>query len=149
MVSVEQPAYARILELDKYVRDFGVPAILDDTTTQSISPRFLVMQRGLVALSREIGMYAHYFHRFCKRLTCCVSVLLQLHRRYFMEAMNAEDPLSLRHPYSPSVIATYRGACDLITTVESIFDQEGQLCARFLHFCFNAYFAGVRYTFSS
>jgi len=64
-----------------------------------------------------------------------------------MEAMNAEDPLSLRHPYSPSVIATYRGACDLITTVESIFDQEGQLCARFLHFCFNAYFAGVRNIF--
>ena len=61
-----------------------------------------------------------------------------------MEAMNAEDPLSLLHPYSPSVIATYRGACDLIATVESIFDQEEQLCSRFLHFCFNAYFAGVR-----
>ena len=64
MVSVEQPAYARTLELDKYVRDFGVPAILDDTTTQSISPRFLVMQRGLVALSREIGIYIHYFRHF-------------------------------------------------------------------------------------
>jgi hypothetical protein len=60
-----------------------------------------------------------------------------------MEAMNAEDPLSLHHPYSPSVIATYRGACDVISTVENLFDQEEQLCARFLHFCFNAYFAGA------
>lgn len=69
--------------------------------------------------------------------------LLQLHRRYFMEALNAQDPLSLRHPYSPSVIATYRGACDVISTVENLLDQEEQLCARFLHFCFNAYFAGA------
>jgi hypothetical protein len=72
-----------------------------------------------------------------------VIALLQLHRRYFMEAMNSEHPLSLHHPYSPSVIATYRGACDVILTVENLFDQEEQLCARFLHFCFNAYFAGA------
>lgn len=55
MVSVEQSDYIKILELDEYVRCFGVPAILDDATSHSMSPRFLVMQRGLVALSREIG----------------------------------------------------------------------------------------------
>ena len=55
MVSVEQSDYIKILELDEYVRRFGVPSILDDATSHSISPRFLVMQRGLVALSREIG----------------------------------------------------------------------------------------------
>ncbi len=60
-----------------------------------------------------------------------------------MEALNAEEPLSFHQPYLPSVIATYRGACDVISTVESLFDQEEQLCSRFLHFCFNAYFAGV------
>ena len=55
MVSVQQPAYSKILELDKYVRDFGVPGLLEDATSHSVSPRFLVMQRGLVALGREIG----------------------------------------------------------------------------------------------
>ena len=55
MVSVQQPHYSKILELDECVRCFGVPAILDDATAHSICPRFLVMQRGLVALSREIG----------------------------------------------------------------------------------------------
>lgn len=60
-----------------------------------------------------------------------------------MEVLNAEEPLSFHQPYLPSVIATYRGACDVISTVESLFEQEEQLCSRFLHFCFNAYFAGV------
>jgi hypothetical protein len=141
MVSVKQPHYNKILELDEYVQRFGVPAILDDATSHSISPRFLVMQRGLVALSREIGKLKIVLNIVYK--IHLVIALLQLHRRYFMEAMNAEDPLSLHHPYSPSVIATYRGACDVISTVENLFDQEEQLCARFLHFCFNAYFAGA------
>jgi hypothetical protein len=144
MISVQQPHYTKILELDDHVRRFGVPAILDNATSHSISPRFLVMHRGLVSLSREIGMLKIIYLTLPKRLTDMSAIaLLQLHRRYFMEAMNTEDPLSLHHPYSPSVLATYRCACDLITTVERLFDQEGQLCARFLHFCFNAYFAGA------
>ena len=55
MVSVEQSDYVKILELDEYVRRFGVPAILDEAASHSISPRSLTMQRGLVSLSREIG----------------------------------------------------------------------------------------------
>ena len=57
MVAVNPPDYSHIIDLDKSVRDFGVPALLDEHKTQSISPRFLVMQRGLVAISRELGMF--------------------------------------------------------------------------------------------
>ena len=60
MVAVDPPDYSHIINLDKSVRDFGVPALLDDHNTQSISPRFLVMQRGLVAISRELGMSHTY-----------------------------------------------------------------------------------------
>ena len=56
MVAVDPPDYSHIINLDKTVRDFGVPALLDDHKSHSISPRFLVMQRGLVAISRELGM---------------------------------------------------------------------------------------------
>ncbi|KAF9523896.1 hypothetical protein CPB83DRAFT_862092 [Crepidotus variabilis] len=123
MVSVNTPDYQKILELDCHVRDFRVPPILEEGNVLQTRSRFLVMQRGLVALSRDIA-------------------ILQNHRKYFMEAMNVEHPLSVDHPFAPSVIATYIGACDIISTVNTLFEQEGQLCARFLHFCFNVYFAG-------
>ena len=56
MVAVSPPDYSHIINLDKSVRDFGVPALLDEHKSQTITPRFLVMQRGLVAISRELGM---------------------------------------------------------------------------------------------
>ncbi|KAF8904122.1 hypothetical protein CPB84DRAFT_1960943 [Gymnopilus junonius] len=124
MVSVEQPDYSRITDLDKSVRDFGVPSILDEHQTHDVNPRFLVMQRALVAMGREIA-------------------LLQLHRRYFTEAMNSPNVFDLKHPYAPSVIATYLGASNLISAVETLFNQEAQLSARFLHFWFNSFSAVV------
>jgi hypothetical protein len=60
MVAVDPPDYSHIINLDKSVRDFGVPALLDEHKSHSINPRFLVMQRGLVAISRELGMSTHY-----------------------------------------------------------------------------------------
>lgn len=62
MVAVDPPNYAHIVNLDKSVRDFGVPALLDEHKCQNISPRFLVMQRGLVAMGREIGMPSYPRH---------------------------------------------------------------------------------------
>ncbi|KAF8158547.1 hypothetical protein B0H34DRAFT_709315 [Crassisporium funariophilum] len=120
MVCVEPPVYSRILDLDKSVRDFGVPSLLDEHKSHDVNPRFLVMQRGLVAMSREIA-------------------LLQLHRRYFTEAMSGPDGFDLSHQFAPSVIATYLGASSLISAVETLFEQEQQLSARFLHFWFNTF----------
>jgi hypothetical protein len=57
MVAVVPPDYSHIIDLDKSVRDFGVPALLDEHKSRSINPRFLVMQRGLVAIGRELGMF--------------------------------------------------------------------------------------------
>jgi hypothetical protein len=71
------------------------------------------------------------------------TAILQLHRRCFTEALSGAF-VDLHHPYAPSVLATYIGASSLIATLETLFDREPQLSARFLHFWFNAFSATVR-----
>jgi hypothetical protein len=53
--TVNPPGYTKILELDRSVRDFAVSPLLKDKNTAT-TPRFLVMQRALVVIGREIGM---------------------------------------------------------------------------------------------
>jgi hypothetical protein len=72
-----------------------------------------------------------------------LEALLQLHRRYFTQAMNGPESFDLRHQHSPSVLATYLGASSLIKAVQALFDQEPDLSTRFLHFWFNAFSAAV------
>ncbi|TFK23393.1 hypothetical protein FA15DRAFT_670507 [Coprinopsis marcescibilis] len=126
MVAPDPPDYSRIVELDRSVRDFGVPALLDTDSTKvlEVAPRFLSMQRALVALGREVA-------------------LLQLHRKYFTQAMSDSAAFDMHHQFAPSVIATYLAASALISSVESLFNQEEQLSARFLHFWFNSFSASV------
>ncbi|KAJ7095719.1 hypothetical protein B0H15DRAFT_826810 [Mycena belliarum] len=120
VVAVSPLDYKELLALDARARDFHPPAALADS---SASTRFLVMQRALVASGRDIA-------------------ILQLHRRCFTEALNGTF-VDLHHPYAPSVLATYIGASSLIATLETLFDREPQLSARFLHFWFNAFSATV------
>lgn len=57
--------------------------------------------------------------------------------------MGCPEGFDLGHHFAPSVIATYLGASNLISAVETLFEQEQQLSARFLHFWFNAFSAVV------
>ncbi|KAJ7069663.1 fungal-specific transcription factor domain-containing protein [Mycena amicta] len=118
--SVSAVDYKHVLELDARVRDFVAPQVLNDT---GATARFLVMQRALVASGRDIA-------------------LLQLHRRFFQEALSGEFT-DLHHPHAPSVLATYIGASSLIATIETLFASQPDLSARFLHFWFNAFSATV------
>ena len=61
-MNVDPPDYAHIVNLDKSVRDFSVPSLLDEHKSQDVSPCLLVMQRGLVSMSREIGMFSTLVH---------------------------------------------------------------------------------------
>ncbi|KAJ7643980.1 hypothetical protein FB45DRAFT_285047 [Roridomyces roridus] len=118
--AVVPPDYKEVLRLDVQARDFHAPGPLADSNATA---RFLVMQRALVASGRDIA-------------------LLQLHRRCFTEALSGTFS-DLHHPYAPSVLATYISTASLIATIETLFDQEPQLSARFLHFWFNAFSATV------
>ncbi|KAK2460474.1 hypothetical protein APHAL10511_007521 [Amanita phalloides] len=124
MVAVTPPDYNHILSLDGKIRDFDTPKLLNGSERDAIAPRFLNMQRALYSMGRDLA-------------------LLQLHRRYFTRAMNDPEPFDLYHQYSPSVLATYLGASSLIKAVQTLFDQEPDLSARFLHFWFNAFSAAV------
>ncbi|KAK7048537.1 4Fe-4S ferredoxin-type domain-containing protein [Favolaschia claudopus] len=120
VAAVTPPEYKHLLELDTRTREFPQPAMLTDS---GATARFLVMQRAIVASGRDIA-------------------ILQLHRRCFTEALSGSFS-DLHHPYAPSVLATYIGASSLIETLETLFDREPQLSARFLHFWFNAFSATV------
>jgi len=69
--------------------------------------------------------------------------LLQLHRKYFTAAVSGPEPFDLEHRFAPSVLATYLAASSLISAVETLYDHEEQLTARFLHFWFNTFSAVV------
>jgi hypothetical protein len=144
MVAVNSPDYSHIINLDKMVRDSKIPAALNEPFNHDVRPRFLVMQRALVSMGRDIGMLLLVVNIL---LTAGASAaLLQLHRRFFTEAMSGPETFNLQHQYAPSVLATYLGAASIISAVETLFDQEQQLSLRFLHFWFNSFSAAVSST---
>ncbi|TFK69541.1 hypothetical protein BDN72DRAFT_767830 [Pluteus cervinus] len=146
IVAIKPLPYSRIIELDTLVREFETPAILEGSKSEEISPRFLVMQRGLVAMSKAIGALtntAHSHRLYFIRSFISSTALLQLHRRHFTEAMSGPEPFTLQHKYTPSVLATYLGTSSLISAVEELYERERQLSVRFLHFWFNSFSASV------
>jgi hypothetical protein len=144
MIVVKPPEYAHIIALDHAVRDFNIPPLLDGHNSDGLNTRFLVMQRALVTTSRDIGSIFHW-STYYRPLIDLVSALLQLHRRYFTEAMSGPEPFDLHHEFAPSVLATYLAASSLISAVETLYDQEPQLSARFLCFWFNAFSGAVSF----
>ncbi|ESK95817.1 hypothetical protein Moror_12429 [Moniliophthora roreri MCA 2997] len=124
IIAVKQPDYSVTIALDAKIRDFAVPELLDDRNASAVTKRFLVMQRALLSTGRDL-------------------VLLQLHRRYFIQTMSSPVSFEMHHSYAPSVVATYLGASSLITAVETLFEKEQQLSCRFLCFWFNSFSAAV------
>ena len=145
VVAVQPPDYAHIIALDYAARDFGVPDLLDEHRRHVTKPGFLVTQRGLVTMSREIGQYQNFIISMHATLNSILySALLQLHRKYCTEALSGPTAFNFAYPYAPSVFAAYLSAARLIKAVETIFSQEQQLSVRFLHFWFNSFSATVR-----
>ncbi|KAI6147550.1 fungal-specific transcription factor domain-containing protein [Pisolithus thermaeus] len=124
-ISAQHQPYLKILEVDKAVRSYPVPTVLDIFNQRDVSTnRQLGMQQVLVSSGREI-------------------VLLQLHRNFFTEALNTYDAFSYRHRLAPSVVATYLSATRLIATLKILEEREPQLSKRFMCFWFNAFSGAV------
>lgn len=62
MVTVNVPTYSQFINLDKLVRDFSTPTILNEQYAHEVQPRFLIMQRALVSTGRDIGIF-HMSHQ--------------------------------------------------------------------------------------
>ncbi|KAI5122508.1 hypothetical protein M0805_001416 [Coniferiporia weirii] len=107
------PSYQTILQLDRKLRAFAVPSVLQvagfGSTDPGSNPTYgdtlgLIMQRHIVLAIREMN-------------------LLYMHRGFFARAIgdNPKDPLG--SPYGTSVIAAYRSAGSLIALVRDLDSQ--------------------------
>ncbi|KIK57140.1 hypothetical protein GYMLUDRAFT_46373 [Collybiopsis luxurians FD-317 M1] len=121
--ALSQPGieYSSILELDTLVRNFPVPEPLRNPNPRS---RTLLLQQVSFTIAYE-------------------SVLLQLHRTYFMRALSGpEEAFNKRHRYAPSVVAVWLGAVRMIAAVQTLYQREPELASRIMGYWSNA-FSGV------
>ncbi|KAJ3992327.1 fungal-specific transcription factor domain-containing protein [Lentinula boryana] len=122
--ALSQPGieYSTVLELDIQVRNFPVPEPLQK---QNATSRTMLLQQVSFTMAYE-------------------SVLLQLHRTYFMRALSGpEEAFNKRHRYAPSVVAVWLGAVHMIAAVESMYRYEPELTARILGYWSNTFSAVV------
>ncbi|KAI8981354.1 fungal-specific transcription factor domain-containing protein [Trametes punicea] len=108
------PTYAKILELDRHVRDFNVPSTLrvpcgaPEQPPPSVS---LTMQRLIVTLNGEI-------------------TLVNLHRPYFSLAVKDAANEPIQHKYALSVLAVYRSTYRFLSAVQFAYRISPMIVAR-------------------
>ncbi|KAG6867816.1 hypothetical protein C0993_010694 [Termitomyces sp. T159_Od127] len=112
----KMPTYATILQLDRKMRAFPVPPVLQVAGFGSSEPRpggfpetvMLTLQRHIVLAIREMN-------------------LLYLHRSFFARAISDHPKDPLGSPYGTSVIAAYRSAGSLVALMRNLHSQLKEL----------------------
>ncbi|KAI0652601.1 fungal-specific transcription factor domain-containing protein [Trametes meyenii] len=110
----KQPNYAKVMELDRKVRDFPVPSSLRVQCGEVENPPptlALNIQRLLATLYKE-------------------TTLLNLHRPYFSQALNGMPADPLRHKYGPSVMAIYRSAWRIFAAAKCAYKSVPHVSSR-------------------
>ncbi|TRM60171.1 hypothetical protein BD626DRAFT_505706 [Schizophyllum amplum] len=126
--STRLPHYKSVLELDKRIRNFPMPAHLRSPAVLPVTPGCEWAEEP----SRAMQQY-------------CVVVLTQghllyIHRSYAGAALQAEgDPMS--HSFAPSVLAVYRSSCQLIEGVQSLMKKHPEMLSECWFFWSNIYSA--------
>ncbi|KAI0051576.1 hypothetical protein FA95DRAFT_1485275 [Auriscalpium vulgare] len=116
--AVRTPSYNSLLQLDKRIRTFPIPSHLQ-------SP-------GQDASKFWNQDPTRAMQQYCV-VNECEAILLYIHRSYFAQALReSEEPL--RHKYSPSVTATYRGSLVLIATLKHLNSVHPKLSSCIWHF---------------
>ncbi|KAF9449957.1 hypothetical protein P691DRAFT_666328 [Macrolepiota fuliginosa MF-IS2] len=108
----KMPTYATVLQLDRKMRAFPVPPILQVAGFGSSESRpggypdtiMLTLQRHIVLALREMN-------------------LLYLHRSFFARAISDHPKDPLGSPYGTSVIAAYRSAGSLVALMRNLYTQ--------------------------
>ena len=72
---------------------------------------------------------------------------LQLHRSYFLKALEGPDTFNALNRCVGSIYATFQSACQLIQCLEYVFDQEPQVTSRFPYLWSNTLAAAARLNF--
>ncbi|KAG2336887.1 hypothetical protein BDR05DRAFT_896174 [Suillus weaverae] len=122
------PTYSTILELDRKIRDFSVPPHLqprcdkNETLTQA-------------AILEQVQTYF--------LLTNKETTLLNIHRRYFTQALEEQPNDLLKHKYGPSVMAIYRSAWRVIESHSHAVRRIPQVIERLSLFWSHALSAAI------
>ncbi|KAL4249930.1 hypothetical protein ABKN59_002009 [Abortiporus biennis] len=119
-LTAEAPSYATIMELDRKVREFPIPAdasaLIEDLKTPTDGdeplPLSVSMTRFVLSHSREV-------------------ILLSIHRAFFAQAIIDCPENPLRSQYAPSFLAAYRASCTILKVINTQFALLPTLCARF------------------
>ncbi|KIJ13816.1 hypothetical protein PAXINDRAFT_170130 [Paxillus involutus ATCC 200175] len=120
------PTYKTILELDRKIRDFPIPPHLQPRCEKE-GPRSSIssqVQRLYLLTSKE-------------------ATLLNLHRRYFSQALQDAPTDLLKHKYGPSVMAMYRSAWRLIISHSQMVANIPDVIARVPIFWSHAFSAAI------
>ncbi|EAU90302.2 hypothetical protein CC1G_12055 [Coprinopsis cinerea okayama7 len=102
------PPYEQLLELDKKIRAFPLPAHLRSPVKNSDAGR---------SWSPDPSKAMQQYCAICTR----ESNLLYIHRSYFAQALQQKPDNPLHHKYAASVMATYRAATRLIASLRSLY----------------------------
>ncbi|KAK2463713.1 hypothetical protein APHAL10511_004464 [Amanita phalloides] len=124
--STRAPPYVALLELDKMIRRFAVPAHLHsgrESESWSLNP------------SRAMQQYC--------ALCMQESNLLYIHRSYFAQAIRQDSQNPLTHLYAPSVLATYRSARRLISALRGVYALHPQVTGQVWFFWSGVYSACI------
>lgn len=113
--------YDTVLELDKRIRDFAIPASLRD---KDINTKSIVMQRASLSTALEAGR-SHLLlcESFWLNDALFQIVLLQLHRAFFTRALSGpEEAFNRKHKYAPSVVAVFLSATRMIANIQELYE---------------------------
>jgi len=107
--NAKMPSYATVVQLDRKMRAFPVPALLQvncyGSSPGSLSDStMLMLQRHIVLAIRE-------------------AALLYLHRSFFARAISDHPKDPLGSPYGASVLAAYRSAGALVALMRNLHTQ--------------------------
>lgn len=129
------PTYSTILQMDRKLRSFPVPPLLQIAGFGSSESRMahydsvpLILQRHVVLAVRESSKSCD--HRPTFGLTHTFIDLLYMHRGFFARAISDHPRDPLGSPYGGSFIAAYRSAGSLVALVRNIHSQLKELTER-------------------
>jgi hypothetical protein len=106
--STRVPSYSILLELDRKIRKFNMPSHLQSPIEASEAGR---------SWSAEAPRAMQQYAALCQR----EANLLYIHRSWFVQAIREAPANPLQHKYAPSVLAVYRSACRLISSLNGLY----------------------------
>ncbi|KAG2157850.1 uncharacterized protein EDB93DRAFT_1078285 [Suillus bovinus] len=107
------PSYSALLELDRKIRKFDLPSHLQSPMEASEVGR---------AWSPEAPKAMQQYAALCHK----EANLMYIHRSWFVQAFREAPANPLQHKYAPSVLAVYRSACRLISSLNGLYRVHSQ-----------------------